>query len=215
MSVDGRQAIIEIADVTKSYSSGNVSVDALRGVSFSVSEGEFVAIMGPSGSGKTLLLRAVADLDPSDGAVSLDGEDRLSVPAPDWRQRVSYVAAEPGWWAATPADHISDWRDAVPLAEALHLSPDLGRAPIAQLSTGERQRFALIRTLVNAPAFLLLNEPTGPLDATTTEATERVLQARLDAGTGILLVTHDADQAKRLSDRILLLGDGKAEMRAA
>ena len=87
--------------------------------------------MGPSGSGKTLLLRAIADLDPSEGNVSLGDENKESVAAPEWRRRISYVAAEPGWWAATPADHFGDWSAAHALAEALLLSPDIGAAPVS------------------------------------------------------------------------------------
>ena len=165
-----------------------------------------------------MLLQAIADLDPSTGSIALDGADKFSVPAPDWRRRISYVAAEPGWWATTPAEHFEDWEAAASLADALLLSLDLADTPLSQLSqlsTGERQRFALIRALVQTPAFLLLDEPTGPLDAAATAATERLLRQRLDAGAGIILVTHDADQANRLSDNVLTLDNGKAEGGAA
>ena len=72
-------------------------------LSFSVEAGECLALRGPSGAGKSLLLRAIADLDPNEGRVSLDGESREDMPAPDWRRRVAYLAAEAGWWADTVA----------------------------------------------------------------------------------------------------------------
>ena len=184
-------------------------------VSFDVGGGDCLAVMGPSGSGKTLLLRAVADLDPSEGSVSLDNESKETVAPPEWRRRISYVAAEPGWWAATPADHFDDWTAAQTLAEALLLPPTIGNAPIAQLSTGERLRLALIRALVGSPRFLLLDEPTGALDSATTEAVETILRRRMAGGTGIVLVTHDSRQADRLADNVLGLENGHAELRAA
>jgi len=184
-------------------------------VSFDVGSGNCIAVMGPSGSGKTLLLRAVADLDPSEGRISLDNTKKDSVAAPEWRRRISYVAAEPGWWAATPEAHFSDWTAAQSLAAALLLSPSIGSALIAQLSTGERLRLALIRALMGAPRFLLLDEPTGALDTTTTEAVEAVLRRRMADGTGIVLVTHDTGQASRLADSILRFENGHAEVSAA
>ena len=193
----------------------NLARPGMPTVSFSLAAGRCLAGMGPSGSGKTLLLRAIADLDPSTGSIALDGADKFSVPAPDWRRRISYVAAEPGWWATTPAEHFEDWEASASLADALLLSLDLADTPLSQLSTGERQRFALIRALVQTPAFLLLDESTGPLDAAATAATERLLRQRLDAGAGIILVTHDADQADRLSDNVLTLDNGKAKGGAA
>ncbi len=184
-------------------------------VSFALKGGDCLAVIGPSGSGKTLLLRAIADLDPCDGYLSLGGEDKEEVAAPLWRRRISYVAAEPGWWAATPADHFGDWTAAHALAEALLLSPDIGGAPIAQLSTGERLRLALMRALVEAPRFLLLDEPTGALDMATTEAVESVLRQRMADGAGIVLVTHDSGQAARLADSVLRLENGQSEISAA
>src|ERR1700748_1317894 len=73
----------------------------LQPASFTVAPGECVAVRGPSGAGKTLLLRTVADLDPNEGKVELDGADRDSIPGPRWRRKVVYMPAEPGWWADT------------------------------------------------------------------------------------------------------------------
>ena len=80
----------------------------LKPASFALSMGECVAIRGSSGAGKTLLLRAIADLDPNQGLVTLDGRDRSTIAAPMWRRLVGYVPAEPGWWAETVGEHFAD-----------------------------------------------------------------------------------------------------------
>src|SRR5262252_689372 len=87
----------------------DLRTDLLKSASFSLSAGECIAISGPSGSGKTLLLRAIADLDPNEGMVSLDGHDRSTVPGPEWRRRVDYLPAEPGWWADIVGEHFANW----------------------------------------------------------------------------------------------------------
>ena len=85
--------------------------------SFELADGECVGVRGASGSGKTLLLRAIADLDPNDGIVQLDGRSRADMTAPAWRRLVAYVPAEPGWWAETVGAHFPDWSGALPLIE--------------------------------------------------------------------------------------------------
>ena len=96
--------------------------------------------------------------------------------------------------------------------EALLLPADIGRASIAHLSTGERQRLALIRALVGTPRCLLLDEPTVALDSGSTDAVERILVERMQIGVGILMVTHDAGQASRLANKALRLANGTAEL---
>ena len=106
-----------------------LTVQALKrlhiSVSFDLNDGECVALQGPSGVGKSQLLRAIADLDPNEGTVKLDGTLREAVPAPHWRSQVTYVAAEPGWWGDTVREHFTAWKQAMPLVERLGLSPDL------------------------------------------------------------------------------------------
>src|ERR1700732_1983221 len=85
----------------------------LKPASFSLSAGEALAVRGPSGAGKTLLLRAVADLDPNEGLVTLDGRDRSTIAGPEWRRLVGYVPAEPGWWAETVGEHFGEWTSAI------------------------------------------------------------------------------------------------------
>ncbi len=187
----------------------------LEATNFRIDDGECVAVRGASGSGKTLLLRAIADLDPNAGEVMLDDAVRESMPAPDWRRRVVYVAAEPGWWHDTVAEHFDDWGAVRDLATATGLPDDCREWPIARLSTGERQRLGLMRALALARRVLLLDEPTSGLDDEATAAVEGLIRARLDAGASALWVTHDEAQARRLARRALVVTDGVVAETAA
>jgi putative ABC transport system ATP-binding protein len=163
-------------------------------------KGACAAITGPSGSGKSLFLRMIADLDPNEGEIWLNGRERGSMPAPDWRKQVTYVAAESGWWADTVIEHFpaTARSEIAALSARLGIRPDLLDAPVAQLSTGEKQRLSLVRALLPNPPVLLLDEPTGPLDEDSVTRVEALLKERLAAGTSILLVTHNPTQAERL-----------------
>jgi len=185
--------------------------DGLGPVDLDLADGECVAVMGPSGAGKSLFLRAVADLDPNAGALSLDGAERDLMPAPAWRRRVTYVAAEPAWWADTVGEHFADPAAATPIVAAMELPDDVFGWPVDRLSTGERQRLGLARALAQEPAVLLLDEPTSGLDDAARDRVEALLQARLAAGTSILAVTHDVAQARRLATRMLRFAGGRAE----
>ncbi len=179
--------------------------------SFTLRDGECMAVRGPSGSGKTLLLRAIADLDPNDGTVRLDGILRESVPAPLWRRWITYVAAEPGWWADRVAEHFADWPETAPLVAELGLPAGVADWSVQRLSTGERQRLGLARALALNSRVLLLDEPTSGLDPDSVRAVEAVIAARRAAGTSLLWVTHDASQARRVASRLLVIRDGHAE----
>lgn len=103
-----------------------LSIRHLSGIGFGPVEiklngGEVAAIAGPSGAGKSLLLRAIADLDPNQGQVFLDGENRKSIPAPNWRSRVTYVATETAWWADRVGDHFDDQDAATRMLEHVGL----------------------------------------------------------------------------------------------
>lgn len=173
--------------------------------------GELVILSGPSGSGKTLLLRALADLDPADGGVSLNGRPRAAIPGPQWRARVRYLATDAGWWKARVGEHFSDTDAVLPLLEALGLPAYALDWQVARLSTGERQRLALIRAFAGAPEVLLLDEPTSGLDTESVGRVEALLTARLAAGAAILMVSHDPAQVRRLGHRRLGMANGRLQ----
>jgi ABC-type multidrug transport system ATPase subunit len=181
----------------------------LQPFDFDLAPGECVVVRGPSGGGKTTLLRAIADLDPSTGAVSLEGMSRDAMPAPQWRRSVGYLATESGWWDDGVAAHFPDHPAAGALLPELGLDTEALNWPVSRLSTGERQRLALARLLLNAPRVMLLDEPTSGLDPDTTELVETILRGRLESGAGILLVTHDRDQENRLAGRRLVIDGGR------
>jgi ABC-type iron transport system FetAB ATPase subunit len=170
----------------------------------SLAAGACAAITGPSGSGKSVFLRMIADLDANEGEVWLNGRERASMPAPEWRRHAMYVPAESGWWADLVIEHfpLNRRSDLASFAGRLGVRADRLDAPVAQLSTGEKQRLSLIRALLPGPPMLLLDEPTGPLDEESVTRVEALLHERMAAGTSIVLVTHDPGQAERLGARL-------------
>jgi putative ABC transport system ATP-binding protein len=187
----------------------NLRTNILNPASFALSAGECIAVRGPSGAGKTLLLRAIADLDPNEGLVTLDGRDRSTIAGPEWRRLVGYVPAEPGWWADTVGEHFGEWTTALAFVSGLGFPEETKTWPIARLSTGERLRLALIRALMVRPRVLLLDEPTAALDAASVAAVESLIGTRIRAGLAVLWVTHAAEQAKRVAHRLLVVGGGQ------
>ena len=178
---------------------------------FSLRAGECVAIQGPSGAGKSVLLRMLADLDPHEGDALLDGRPASSMPAPDWRAGVVYQAAEPAWWEATARAHFTaaDWDFVQGTLAALGLDAGVLHTEIERLSTGERQRLALVRSLARQPRVLLLDEPTAALDPESVARVETVLRDHLARGMAVLIVTHAREQARRLAHRIFRLDQGQ------
>ncbi|MBE7217571.1 MAG: ATP-binding cassette domain-containing protein [Caulobacteraceae bacterium] len=178
-----------------------------------VRPGEIVVVRGPSGSGKTLFLRLVADLDPGQGEVVLGGRARAAETAPAWRRRAVYVAAEPGWWTPAVADHFApaDRDGARALAARLNVREGAFDAPVARLSTGERQRLAIVRALVLAPPLLILDEPSAALDEEATARLEALLRERAAAGAILLMASHDPAQGPRLGARVLRMVDRRLE----
>jgi len=191
----------------------SLQIFSLRLQDFELQAGEAVAVTGASGSGKSLVLRALADLIPNEGEMSLEGRSRADMSGPEWRRLVTYVAAAPGWWAEVVSDHFSDIARAKELAIELLLPEGIFLSPVAQLSTGEQQRLVLIRALVQSPQVLLLDEPTSGLDVEATTKVEKRLETFLQAGGALLFVTHDAEQARRLATRVLHIDDDMIEER--
>ena len=177
-------------------------------ISLAVGDGECVAVTGPSGAGKSLLLRAIADLDPNDGAVFAGVGERARTPAPAWRRAVAYVPAEPGWWGDAVRDHFDSPYPAA-LVQSMGFDRGVFEVRVSRLSTGERQRLALARCLARAPEVLLLDEPTAALDERNKREVEAVLTTCLKEGASLLLVTHDPAQAARLAERSVSLEKGR------
>ncbi len=179
----------------------------LKPASFTVGAGECVCLTGPSGAGKTILLRAIADLIPHRGDVRLDDQWCSHMKPTAWRRQVGYLPAESSWWADRVGDHF-DAPDREAFA-ALGFSPDVLDWEIGRLSTGERQRLALLRLLANAPRALLLDEPTASLDPDSVARVEDLLRDyRQRHRAPVLWVSHDREQRARLADRVLILEDG-------
>jgi ABC-type multidrug transport system ATPase subunit len=178
-------------------------------VDLDLAAGECVAVLGPSGAGKTLLLRAIADLDPNQGEASLGGEPRSGMSGPAWRRRVGYLAAESGWWADGVGAHFADTNEAAPIIAALGLPAEVFGWQVARASTGERQRLALARLLIQAPEVMLLDEPSSGLDAEAAARVEALIRERLAAGAAALIATHDPALAGRMAARRLAVEGGK------
>jgi len=218
---------VSVQNVTKDYYMGSEVVHALRGVSFDVPEGDYVAIMGASGSGKSTLLNLLGCLDhPTSGKILLDGEnvaeasdDRLA------ELRASKIGFVFQSFNLIPQLTVLENIE-VPLYYQRRLSPKerarckelaamvglgerLNHRP-TQLSGGQQQRVAIARALVNDPIFILADEPTGNLDSVTTEEIMNLFDELNRQGKTIILVTHELDVGSR-ARRIIRLRDGKIE----
>ena len=216
--------VVQTKNLTKTYAMGEMQVQALDGVDFSVSAGEFVAIIGKSGSGKSTLLHMLGGLDvPTSGSVIVDGNDLTMLDRTQLalfrRRRVGFIFQQ---YNLIP--DLNVWDNIIfPLAldgvaidtefidellTALHIADKRDRMP-SQLSGGEPQRVAIARALAMRPALILADEPTGNLDTTTSHEVMgliRTLAAKL--GQTLIVVTHDIDIAQ-LADRIVEMRDGR------
>ena len=216
--------VVQTKNLTKTYAMGEMQVQALDGVDFSVSAGEFVAIIGKSGSGKSTLLHMLGGLDvPTSGSVVVDGNDLTMLDRTQLalfrRRRVGFIFQQ---YNLIP--DLNVWDNIIfPLAldgvaidtefidellTALYIADKRDRMP-SQLSGGEQQRVAIARALAMRPALILADEPTGNLDTTTSHEVMgliRTLAAKL--GQTLIVVTHDIDIAQ-LADRIVEMRDGR------
>jgi ABC-type lipoprotein export system ATPase subunit len=220
-------ALIELRDVWKIYDLGEVKVEALRGASLNIEQGEYVALMGPSGSGKSTLMNTLGCLDrPTKGSYLLAGEE-VSVMSRDQRarirnQRLGFVFQNFNLLARTSAlenvelpllysrgvtarqrrKRAMEKLELVGLADRIHHHPQ-------QLSGGQQQRVAIARALINEPAILMGDEPTGNLDSrTSSEIISLFWRLNEQQRITVIVVTHDQDVARH-ARRIIVLRDGQ------
>ncbi len=219
---DNNPALLEVDEVRREYDDGHVL--ALRGVSLTIRDGEFVAIIGTSGSGKSTLLNLLGALDvPDAGEIRFRGEPvaRLADPAKFRAQNIGFIFQsfhllptltalenvqvpmfEMGWRVRERQ------RRARELLEAVDMSHRLDHLP-SKLSGGERQRVAIARSLANEPSILLADEPTGNLDTKNSDQIMALLRrVHHEKKNTMILVTHDLAVA-RLADRIITMSDGQ------
>ena len=219
--------LIELTDVRKVYTLGEVLVEALRGVSLRIGQGEFVALVGPSGSGKSTLMNTLGCLDrPTSGSYQLAGQEIVTLSRDDRarvrNQRIGFVFQNFNLLARTSALENVELpllyaksvsarqrrKRAVDMLERVGLGNRLDHHP-GQLSGGQQQRVAIARAMINRPSILMCDEPTGYLD---TKTSKEVIQLFRDLNEGekltVILVTHDRDVAK-VARRIVVLRDGE------
>lgn len=213
-----------IDQLKKIYRMGEVQVEALRGVSFKVKSGEFVAIMGPSGSGKSTLMHIIGCLDyPSAGKYLLEGEDIRGLDdnqlALFRNQKIGFVFQQfnllpratilrnvelPLNYSKT--NYKNKKRLATQALEKVGLGDRLNHRP-NEISGGEKQRVAIARALVNHPSIVLADEPTGNLDSKTGQDIMKIINKLHDDGNTIILVTHEQEIAQ-YAQRVIHLKDG-------
>ncbi|HDS16130.1 MAG TPA: ATP-binding cassette domain-containing protein [Proteobacteria bacterium] len=175
---------------------------------FYLAAGKTVFLTGPSGGGKSLLLRALADLDPWSGEILLDGRPCAGFTAPEWRRRVALLPAESQWWHDRVGEHFQVCPSADQLA-ALGFAAGVETWAVNRLSSGEKQRLAMLRLLRHRPAVLLLDEPSANLDRENRERLEKFIgDYQHRQGAAILWVTHDQEQPHRVVGRVYHLENG-------
>ncbi len=225
-AADTAPPIIAATDVVKTYDTGKVRVPALRGVSFAVARGEMVAVMGPSGSGKTTLLNCLAGLEEIDsGQILVDGTDIATM---DDRTKTDYRARNMGFVfqfynllpVLTAVENVElplliagvkpkeARRRALESLDLVRLREWQTQRP-AELSGGQRQRVTIARALVNDPAIVWADEPTGDLDSETADEIITLMRTlNRERGQTFIIVTHDAGVGAR-TDRIIRMRDGQ------
>lgn len=216
---------IEAKGLTKTYRVGKIDVPALRGISFQVNRGEFVTVVGPSGSGKSTLFYLLGGLTrPDGGSVTIDGVDFASLSDSDRtrlrKSKIGFVFQKFNLLPTlTARDNISIAADIAGLGQPdgeflkkitgmLGVERRLDHRP-AELSGGEQQRVALARALINRPAIVLADEPTGNLDSKNSAIVLNMLrQSNKELGQTVLMITHNPEAAD-YGDRVIHMRDGE------
>lgn len=216
--------MIELENIVKTYHMGQVDVQALAGVSLRIKKGEMVAIMGSSGSGKSTLMNIMGCLDtPTDGIYRLDGVEVSGLSDGELAEvrnsKIGFVFQQFNLLARTSAvDNVelpliygngnNGHKRALEMLDKVGMGHRASHHP-AQLSGGEQQRVAIARSMVNRPAILLADEPTGNLDSrTSAEIMDLLLSLNQVDGITIILVTHEAEIGEQ-TQRIITIRDGK------
>ncbi len=178
----------------------NLRYHNLAPVNLVIQNGECLGLSGPSGSGKSLLLRALADLDPHGGDVLLDEQSMMDTKPCDWRKKVGLLPAESQWWFDTVGEHFPNYDETI-LAK-IGFDKQVMGWQVSRLSSGEKQRLALLRVLMNEPRILLLDEPTANLDRRFVGTVETLLlDYKKEKNAVLLWVSHDPEQLQRVADR--------------
>lgn len=219
-----QKIILQVENLSKTYSRGKILIQALRNASITVRKGELLAIMGPSGSGKSTLLALIGTLEKAtDGKIVLDGIDLRSVPEKQLpsvrREKIGFIFQNynliPTLSALENVElsmRFSGMKKKERQERARHLLEELGLGDRlnhkpSELSGGEQQRVSIARAIANRPAVILADEPTGEVDSKTRDSIVRIFKELSEKGQTILVVTHDPELAKECS-RVLRITDG-------
>jgi putative ABC transport system ATP-binding protein len=221
---NGRKAVIDIRDITKTYQMGEMELQVLKGVSLQIYQGEFISIMGPSGSGKSTLMNILGALDqPTSGEYYLDGQDISKLSERELakirNKKIGFVFQSFNLLKRTTALRQVELpmiyggaanrnKRAKAALEAVGLGQRLDHLP-SELSGGQQQRVAIARAIVNEPSIILADEPTGNLDSRSgTEVMEIFQTMNREQGITTVFVTHDTWIARH-TNRVIMLRDGK------
>ncbi len=197
-----------MADLTvKNLNLAAITTKLTQNFNFTTAGGQCLGVSGPSGIGKSVLLRAIADMLPHQGEIYLGELESQSVPAPQWRKKVALLPAESQWWFDRVGEHFSQYNDS--LFQYFGFEQDVMNWQISHISSGEKQRLACIRVLMNEPQALLLDEPTANLDPQNQGLLETLItQYQSEHQLPVIWISHDLQQLEKVSDRLLYLIEG-------
>jgi putative ABC transport system ATP-binding protein len=219
--------VIDVNNITKHYSLGTQTVEALRGVSFGIEQGEFIAIMGPSGSGKSTLMNIIGCLDsPTDGTYHLNNQEVSTLEADELagirNKEIGFVFQNFHLLARNTAldnvmlplkyagvDKVNQLKRGKEVLSQVGLESRMDHQP-SELSGGQQQRVAIARALVNNPSILFADEPTGNLDSQTGQDVMQLFHNLHQQGQTIILITHENEVAAE-AQRTIFIKDGLVE----